>query len=362
MSSSALLRSTIFRREREATWERLEHLVARVERRGLGSLEPRELAELPTIYRATMSSLGMARAISLDRNLLEHLDSLAQRAWCAFYAPSRSWRQRLGEWLLVGFPTSVRSMALPLLVATLTLLAGVGIGHGITAADNEMFYAFVPEAYAQGRNTTASREDLREGLYAGEHHHGSLAQFASMLIVNNTGVGLLIVALGFLAGLPALLLLLFNGLLLGAMSAVFSAHGLGLDFWAWVLPHGVTELLAILLCGAASMAIGGSLLGILFGLVFMLVGLAFKVSAVPFHMWTPDVYEGSPTPVTAFFATAPKVAAMALIARLVFDAFGQVIGDWSQIVAALAVMSMFLGSIAGIADIARATAGGKDKG
>ncbi len=90
-------------------------------------------------------------------------------------------------------------------------------------------------------------------------------------------------------------------------------------------------------------------LGILFGLVFMLVGLAFKVSAVPFHMWTPDVYEGSPTPVTAFFATAPKVAAMALIARLVFDAFGQVIGDWTQIVAALAVMSMFLGSIAGIA-------------
>ncbi|HWL58046.1 MAG TPA: NADH-quinone oxidoreductase subunit NuoN [Paracoccus sp. (in: a-proteobacteria)] len=94
---------------------------------------------------------------------------------------------------------------------------------------------------------------------------------------------------------------------------------------------------------------GGELsLGVLFGLVFMLVGLSFKVSAVPFHMWTPDVYEGAPTPVTAFFATAPKVAAMALIARLVFNAFGQVIDDWSQIIAALAVMSMFLGSIAGI--------------
>ncbi|KRW97351.1 NADH-quinone oxidoreductase subunit NuoN [Paracoccus sp. PXZ] len=101
--------------------------------------------------------------------------------------------------------------------------------------------------------------------------------------------------------------------------------------------------------GIISTIQGGHLsLGVLFGLVFMLVGLAFKVSAVPFHMWTPDVYEGSPTPVTAFFATAPKVAAMALIARLVFDAFGHVIGDWSQIVAALAVMSMFLGSIAGI--------------
>ena len=89
-------------------------------------------------------------------------------------------------------------------------------------------------------------------------------------------------------------------------------------------------------------------LGLLFGLVFMLAGLAFKVSAAPFHMWTPDVYEGSPTPVTAFFATAPKVAAMALIARLVQDAFGGVPGQWGQVLAALAVASMFLGAVAAI--------------
>src|SRR5690606_16267860 len=88
--------------------------------------------------------------------------------------------------------------------------------------------------------------------------------------------------------------------------------------------------------------------GLLIGLVFMLAGLAFKVSAAPFHMWTPDVYEGSPTPVTAFFATAPKVAAMALIARLVQDAFGTIPGQWGQVLAALAVVSMFLGAIAAI--------------
>ena len=89
-------------------------------------------------------------------------------------------------------------------------------------------------------------------------------------------------------------------------------------------------------------------LGLLFGLVFMITGLAFKVSAVPFHMWTPDVYEGSPTPVTAFFATAPKVAAMGLFARVLFDAFGGVTGDWSQVIALLSVASMFLGAIAAI--------------
>lgn len=89
-------------------------------------------------------------------------------------------------------------------------------------------------------------------------------------------------------------------------------------------------------------------LGLLFGLVFMACGFAFKVSAVPFHMWTPDVYEGSPTPVTAFFATAPKVAAMALFARLLHDAFGGVVSDWQQIIALLSVLSMFLGAVAAI--------------
>ncbi len=89
-------------------------------------------------------------------------------------------------------------------------------------------------------------------------------------------------------------------------------------------------------------------LGLLFGIVFMSCGLAFKVSAAPFHMWTPDVYEGSPTPVTGFFATAPKVAAMALFARLLFDAFGHAVSDWQQILAFLALVSMFLGAIAAI--------------
>ena len=101
--------------------------------------------------------------------------------------------------------------------------------------------------------------------------------------------------------------------------------------------------------GIASTIEGGQLsIGLLMGLAFMLAGLAFKVSAVPFHMWTPDVYEGAPTPVTAFFATAPKVAAMALLARLVQDAFGAAPGDWVQILAFLALASMFVGALAAI--------------
>ena len=89
-------------------------------------------------------------------------------------------------------------------------------------------------------------------------------------------------------------------------------------------------------------------LGLIFGLVFLMTGFAFKISAVPFHMWTPDVYEGAPTPVTAFFAAAPKLAAMALTVRTLFAAFPSVTHEWQQIVAFLAIASMALGSFAAI--------------
>jgi NADH-quinone oxidoreductase subunit N len=126
---------------------------------------------------------------------------------------------------------------------------------------------------------------------------------------------------------------------LGSLSSGLLLYGASLVYGY----AGTTQFAGIL-----STVQEGVPLGLLFGLVFMLAGLAFKVSAAPFHMWTPDVYEGSPTPVTAFFATAPKVAAMALIARLVQDAFGGIPGQWGQVLAALAVASMFLGAVAAI--------------
>ena len=89
-------------------------------------------------------------------------------------------------------------------------------------------------------------------------------------------------------------------------------------------------------------------LGLVVGIVFVIAGLAFKVSAVPFHMWTPDVYEGAPTPVTAFFATAPKVAAMALFVRVLVGPFGDLVGQWQQIIVVVSLGSMILGAFAAI--------------
>jgi len=127
---------------------------------------------------------------------------------------------------------------------------------------------------------------------------------------------------------------------LGALSSGMLLYGASLTYGF----SGTTRF-----SGIVSVVNGGHLpLGLVFGLVFMFAGMAFKVSAAPFHMWTPDVYEGAPTPVTAFFATAPKMAAMALIARVAVDAFGGAVSDWSQILALLALFSMFLGGFAGI--------------
>jgi NADH-quinone oxidoreductase subunit N len=88
--------------------------------------------------------------------------------------------------------------------------------------------------------------------------------------------------------------------------------------------------------------------GLIFGLVFLFAGLAFKVSAVPFHMWTPDVYEGAPTPVTAFFAAAPKVAAIALFCRVAISSFPNIMLQWQQIIVFIAIASMALGAFAAI--------------
>ena len=127
---------------------------------------------------------------------------------------------------------------------------------------------------------------------------------------------------------------------LGALSSGMLLYGASLIYGF----TGHTNLQEIV----TAIANEGRSIGLIFGLVFLLAGVAFKISAVPFHMWTPDVYEGAPTPVTALFATAPKVAAMALMVRLVTDTFQGITQDWQQIIIFLSIASMVLASFAAI--------------
>jgi NADH-quinone oxidoreductase subunit N len=127
---------------------------------------------------------------------------------------------------------------------------------------------------------------------------------------------------------------------LGALSSGMMLYGISFIYGF----AGTTSFAAV----AHAVAHAGTNIGVIFGLVFLIVGLAFKVSAVPFHMWTPDVYEGSPTPITAFFSMAPKTAAMALFVRVMLEAFPGALPEWRQIVVFVSVLSMFLGAVAAI--------------
>ncbi|KRB53197.1 NADH:ubiquinone oxidoreductase subunit N [Rhizobium sp. Root708] len=128
---------------------------------------------------------------------------------------------------------------------------------------------------------------------------------------------------------------------LGALSSGMLLYGMSLVYGFTGHTHFGDIAQALMVDGARS-------LGLVFGLVFILAGIAFKISAVPFHMWTPDVYEGAPTPVTAFLASAPKVAAMAMMTRIVISAFQPVMADWQQVVVFISIASMLLGSFAAI--------------
>jgi uncharacterized membrane protein SpoIIM required for sporulation len=254
------VKSVEFRRGREETWTDLEALVARVEAGGLRALSPADVTRLPLLYRATLSSLSVARTVSLDHSLLAYLESLACRAYIATYGAKQHPLQAAFRFITLRLPVALRGIWRELLLSTAVLLLGAVTGLVLTLRDANRFYAFVDEAYAQGRGPSATNEELREVLYSEKSAADMLGAFAMFLFTHNARIGMLAFACGFAAGVPTLLLLFGNGLLLGAFGALYQERGLGLEFWAWVLPHGVTELLAVVVCGAAGLVVAQALL------------------------------------------------------------------------------------------------------
>jgi len=252
---AAALRSTQFRHEREATWRELETLIALVNKEGIRDLTAEQLARLPHLYRATLSSLSVARSISLDRALTDYLESLCSRAYFCVYGTRDPARSKVAEFVGWRLPAAVRAMKWQLLVSLVFLLLGTLTAFLMVRDDPEAYYTFVPKAYAQGRDPSASTEELRAVLYDQTDFSGTLTSFAASLFHNNAGIGIAAFALGFVI-LPTVLLLFINGLILGAFAALYDSRGLSLDVWGWLLPHGVTELLAVVLCGAAGLTIG----------------------------------------------------------------------------------------------------------
>lgn len=265
-----VLGSVEFRREREAAWRELEEILARADRRGLAALSAEELYRLPTLYRGVVSSLSVARSISLDRALVHYLDNLAARAYVYVYGAKRGYWQAVAAFFSRRFPAYVWRLRWHVLVAAALMLAGALAGYHLTLADPDVYFQFLPEEMAQGREPASSREELLEVLRGGGRGEGGeegeepgargLTAFAGHLFTHNSRVGMLCFALGFAAGVPAALVLLGNGVILGAFAAIHHRQDLAFELWGWLLPHGVTELLAVVLCGAAGLAVGLALL------------------------------------------------------------------------------------------------------
>jgi len=253
-----VLRSALFRREREARWRELEELVARVEKRGVRSLDAEQLHALPVLYRAVISSLSVARSISLDQNVVEYLEGLATRAYSCVYSPRRRGVQVLGEFFARSFPRSVRELRVWMLFSLLLSSVGGFTGYGMTMAEIDHYHLFVGPELANGRDPTAETDELLDVIFnrGPDHEQDALGFFATFLFTHNAQIGLLCFAVGIVPLLLVGLLLFRNGAMLGAFVALHDHRDIGVEFGSWVLPHGITELLAVVLCGGAGLAVG----------------------------------------------------------------------------------------------------------
>ena len=253
------LKSAQFRREREAAWRELEGLVERAEKSGVASLDGASLTRLPTLYRAMLSGLSVARAISLDRSLLIYLEALAARAYLSVYGV----RERPGP-LLVSFfawrlPMAVRGAWRAIALALAVTVGGVLAAWLLTSADPAYYGSFVPGGMQNGRSFQSTTEELRATLGRGGGSGDSLGTFAAYLFSHNAGIGMMAFALGFALGVPTLALIFYNGLTLGAFLALFQSRDLLLDVGGWLSIHGPTELSALILSAAAGLKLAGAI-------------------------------------------------------------------------------------------------------
>jgi uncharacterized membrane protein SpoIIM required for sporulation len=243
-----------FRAEREADWRELERLLDLAEGKSLRKLSDDELVALPGLYRATTSALSVARETSLDANLIAYLEGLTARGYFFIYGVRSDIGNGFRRFFVHDWPAAVRAITRETLVALALLVLGAAIGYLLVLRDPAWYAAFVPDALAAGRDPQATTAALQKTLYTGERN--GLSIMAAFLFTHNAQVAILAFALGFAFGIPTVLLLLFTGCMAGAFFALFASHGLGFELGGWMMIHGTTELFAVVLAGAAGLAIG----------------------------------------------------------------------------------------------------------
>ncbi|HKU67821.1 MAG TPA: stage II sporulation protein M [Candidatus Baltobacteraceae bacterium] len=245
-----------FVRKRAAAWERLEALLAGTGRRGLRALQAQELFELGRLYRWTTSDLAYAQGHGFDPQIVHYLNRLTARAHAQVYGSTvESGRARVVRFFVESFPGEFRrSFAYIGLCIALTVL-WAAVAYGIVARDPASAYALLPEAVVPAHVT----KSLHDSNFA--FTPNASAMMSSLIITNNIRVAFLTFAAGIVTvGVGTIYLIVFNGLMVGALGALFAHAGFGPDFWATVAPHGFIELTAIQIAGGAGLLIAAGVL------------------------------------------------------------------------------------------------------
>jgi len=245
----------------DATLARLEALLDEAERFKLRGLAFDQLRELGRLYRVAAARLSRERERGDDPESIRHLNALCVRAYGLLYARSEP-RPPLARVLAERLPDAIARTWRVQLLAWLLLGAGTFLGAALAAREDDAIYSLVPSSLGYEGATleqlVASPEARAAFLAREEQPLSRNALFGSALFTHNTRVGLLSFATGMLAGVPTVLLQLYNGLMVGAFGALFLRDPWPIDFVAWILPHAIPELTAITLCAAAGLLLGGA--------------------------------------------------------------------------------------------------------
>lgn len=244
-----------FVESRGPRWRTLEQLLDKADVQGLRTLSLEEARQLARLYRSASSDLLFVRARSAPAEVTGYLNDLVGRAYALTY-PGR--RPRLADaWAFVarGFPDTLRHEARMFIAALLFFMAGVGFGYLGMVVDSDAAQYLVPTEHLTLDPTERAKEEASEAGASVEEQ----AQFTTFLFTHNIQVAFLAFALGLTAGVGTAVMLFVNGLFLGALAQVYAAKGLAGWFWAWILPHGIPEVTAICVAGAAGLVIARGL-------------------------------------------------------------------------------------------------------
>ena len=248
------MRERRFVTARRARWDRLGALADRAARRGVRSLSAEEIDELALAYRAATSDLAIARTRGEDPVVLDHLNRLTARAHSVVYvATARTGWSRFIAFVVRGFPREVRRSWAPIVFCSLLTIISAFVAYGSVAADPVNVHALLP-----GLDLPPVTKALHDSNFGFDRAYSPA--MASEIISNNVRVAAIAFAGGMTGGLLTGWIILENGLMVGALGALYAKAGFAADFWATIAPHGVIELTAIQIAGGAGLVLAGGYL------------------------------------------------------------------------------------------------------